>query len=388
MHSEDRSVESQVERDLRICVVLPGLHRVNRGAETAFEAMASELARTDRCQVTLFGSGDADSTKPYQFVHVGSVRRERFERLPRLPLMRTESVWEELSFLPGLLRKYDPSAFDATITCSYPFTNWFLRSRKVRGYRPAHLYVTQNGDWPCHATNSEYRYFGCDGLVCTNPEFFERNRNRWDCSLIPNGVDPSVFSPGEKERAKFGLPLDMPVVLVVSALIPSKRVIEAIQALSSNESVFLVIAGDGPLRSVVQETGDRFLPGRFKRLSIPRKEMPTLYRCADALLHMSLDEPSANAYTEALSSGLPIVTHDRLVTRWTLQDCGFFCDCTNLESVSAAVNKALLVDKSKTCSEQRELVERRFTWKGIALQYRDAIRRAIMFRSGKNHSKS
>ena len=38
--------------------------------------------------------------------------------------------------------------------------------------------------------------------------FYERNRARWRCRLIPNGVDCDRFQPGPAHRAKFGLPPD------------------------------------------------------------------------------------------------------------------------------------------------------------------------------------
>src|SRR3546814_5508392 len=64
------------------------------------------------------------------------------------------------------------------------------------------IFVTQNGDWPAYASNTEYRSFSCDGLVCTNPDYLERNSVRWNCALIPNGVDLARFSPGAAERAR------------------------------------------------------------------------------------------------------------------------------------------------------------------------------------------
>ena len=39
----------------RVLFCLPGLHRVNRGAEVAFESIASELAREAAFEVTLLG---------------------------------------------------------------------------------------------------------------------------------------------------------------------------------------------------------------------------------------------------------------------------------------------------------------------------------------------
>src|SRR5262249_25393509 len=157
---------------MRVLFALPGLHRYDRGAEMAFISIATELAKASDT-VTLIGSGRVHTATTYRFLHAGSVRREKFEFFPSLPVLRNEYAYEELTFTPQLLRGYRPADYDVTITCSYPFTNWILRRPVLRGSRPPHVFVTENGDWPAHANNSEYRYFGCEGLVCTNPDFYE-----------------------------------------------------------------------------------------------------------------------------------------------------------------------------------------------------------------------
>lgn len=373
--------ESTARETLRVAVVLPGLHRVVRGAEVAFESVSQELARAAGFSVTLFGSGPSDASRAYRFVHGGCRPRERFERWPQFPPFRSEYVWEEATFVRSLRRVYDPGEFDATVTCSYPFVNWFLRWCGAKGRRPKHIYVTQNGDWPCRRTNAEFRWFGCDGLICTNPEYYEENRGRYPSVLIPNGVDPRVFRPGEGDRAGLGLPTDRPVVVMVSALIASKRVIEGIEAVSRCDDVFLAVAGDGPLRDQVLETGNRLLPGRFARLVLPRDRMPVLYRSADVMLHMSVDEPSANAYIEALATGLPVVTHDRAVTRWTFEDTAFLVDTKVPDAVAGAIGRAL-ADTAAGREARLSLVRRRFTWEAIAGEYGAFIRRIVGARSG------
>src|SRR3954451_12967229 len=89
---------------VRIAFALSGLHRVDRGAEVAFIAIAEELAQAGN-QVTLFGSGDFRPGASYRFVHVPAVRREKFEGWPAVPAFRNEPAWEEASFAPGLLAK-------------------------------------------------------------------------------------------------------------------------------------------------------------------------------------------------------------------------------------------------------------------------------------------
>ncbi|WP_035991202.1 glycosyltransferase family 4 protein [Leptolyngbya sp. KIOST-1] len=353
---------------MRILIVLPGLHRVLRGAEVAFEELAKKLALMPGCEVTLMGSGHPKVDSPYNFLHVPCIAREKFEKWPAFPYLRGHYVYEELTFLPGLMRTYQPEKYDVTVTCSYPYTNWTLRAKSQKT-RPKHIFVTQNGDWMCTKKNSEYKHFSCDGLVCTNPEYFDNNKDNFPTVLIPNGVDPEVFAPGEGDRSRFNLPSNVPLAVMVSALIPSKRVLEGIRCVGKVEGLHLAIAGDGELRDQVQALGHELLGDRFHLLKLPRENMPELYRCADTFLHMSLDEPSANVYIEALATGLPIVTHDRRVTRWTLEDQAYLVDTTDEAAVANALSAALKYQTSDDVQKRRDLVNRRYSWLALAKQY-------------------
>lgn len=352
---------------MRILFALPGLHRYNRGAEIAFISIATELAETGDA-VTLIGSGQERPATPYRFLHAASVRRERFERFPSLPVVRNEYAYEELTFAPDLLRRYRPSDFDVTITCGYPFSNWVLRRPVWRGSRPPHVYVTQNGDWPAQARNSEYRFFGCDGLVCFNPEFYERNKDRWRCALIPNGVDCTRFSPGPAQRQAFGLPPDGTVVLMVSALIPSKRVQAGVEAVSRVPGVHLVVAGDGPQRQMVDAAAAELLPGRFTRLSVSPTQMPDLYRSADVFLHMSKDEPFGNVFLEAMACGLPVVAHDTARSRWIVGNDEFLLDTDITEEVAKRIELAIAVGPADR--QKRPTKAAAFAWSKVAGMYR------------------
>ncbi len=352
---------------MRILFALAGLHKYERGAEVALTSLATELAKNGD-EVTLIGSGQAEPSRPYRFVHAGSLAREGFERFPSLPVFRSETVYEEASFMPGLLHQYRPGDFDVTVTCSYPFTNWALRRPSFQGARPPHVFVTQNGDWPAHSQDSEYRYFGCEGLVCTNPDYYERNRLRWPSALIPNGIDVNRFQPGPGEREKFGLPAERPVVLMVSALIPSKRVGDGILAVSKLPDAHLVVAGDGPLRDEIGKMADDLLPGRFTRVSVAAHEMPLLYRSADVFLHLSKEESFGNVFVEAMGCGLPIVGHDTPRLRWIVGDDEYLVDTTDADAVAAGVCEA---QRSSAALRQARLERAsQFSWSNIALKYR------------------
>jgi glycosyltransferase involved in cell wall biosynthesis len=369
-------------RPMRVLFALPGLHRVSRGAEVAFESVASHLAGVPGLDITLAGSGPPIAGRPYRFMHVRCRARERWARWPRVPPFRSGIVYEEASFARRLWGMIDPAAYEATVTCAYPFTNWVLRAHTRNRRRPAHIFVTQNGDWAPRARNSEYRYFGCDGLVCTNPEYFERHRGRYRCALIPNGVDTSRFSPGREERETLGIPAGVPVVLIVAALIASKRVAEGIAAAAKIPGAAVVVAGDGPLREQVDRTGRELLGARFRRVSVPHERMPALYRSADVLLHMSTDEPFGNIYLEAMSTGLPVVAHDSLNSRWIIGVHGALADTRDPVAVARALREAI-TDTDEARRARRAIVADRFAWPVVASQYARFVEEVVTGRAGR-----
>ena len=352
---------------VRILFALPGLHRVDRGAEIAFISIARELARIGH-DVTLLGSGPERPTEPYRYLRASAIRRERFERYPKIPTLRGETSWEEASFLPGLLMRFRPADYDVTVTCAYPFTNWGLR-RPTLGRRPKHVFVTQNGDWAAWSDDAEFRLFGCDGLVCTNPDYLKRNRERYRAALIPNGVDTSRFRPGEADRAAFGLPAGAPIVLMVSALIASKNVREGVAAVATHPDAVLVVAGDGPLRTEIHELASRLLPDRYVNLTVSADRMPDLYRAADVFLHLSVDESFGNVFLEAMASGLPVVAFESDRTRWIVGDCALFADRIDPASLPAMIDRAL---REKTALRDAMCQRAQsFGWPAIATQYSD-----------------
>lgn len=351
---------------MRILFALPGLHRFGRGAEIVFENIAQEIAIAGKHEVTLVGSGQARDDRAYRFLHVPAASRERFERWPKMPFLRHEFMYEELTFAAGLLRSSALAETDVTVTCSFPYVHWALRRPRPGGRAP-HVFVTQNGDWAPCGEGAEPSLFSCEGLICTNPLYLERNRRRWTSTLIPNGVDPQRFYPGEARRSELGLPLDRPIVLMVSALEPGKRVLEAIRAFADVPDAALVVAGDGPLRDEVDRLADQLIPGRFMRATFRHEQMPDLYRSADVFLHTKIRESFGNVYVEALSCGVPVVAHDDEVARWILEDHAVLVDTEIPANLSAALRGALNDLGQRT--EAAKWAHERFSWNVIAAQY-------------------
>jgi glycosyltransferase involved in cell wall biosynthesis len=369
-------------------MILPGLGHVQRGAETAFIELARSLGEDPDVHVELFGSG----TKGLDGLNVhkvGCIRRERFEGWPKLPCLRGETHYEELTFVLNLMasRKYRPSQFDVTISCSYPWINWFLNSAKGKT-RPLNIYLTQNGDWPCRRANSEFRSFKCDGLVCTNPEYYEFNRDRYPSVLVPNGVDPDVFHPPRFEGDYLDdprIPKDRPIVLMAAALSPTKKVPDGVRAVARVPEAFMVIVGDGPQRQEIAALAEELIPGRYLMLgSVPREQMASIYRRADVLLHMSQEEPFGIVYLEGASTGLNVVAHEGPIPRWILGDTALFANTSDLETVADQIRVAVRPEsKTEYGLAARERVATYWTWRQQAARYREFIETLISERLGR-----
>jgi phosphatidylinositol alpha-1,6-mannosyltransferase len=142
-------------------------------------------------------------------------------------------------------------------------------------------------------------------------------------TIVPPGVDTARFHPltaaerGET-RQRHGLPVDAPVVLGVSRLVPRKgfdTAIEAIKLVADRvPGVVLAIAGSGRdkprLERLATETG---APVRFLG-RVANDELPALYGCADAFTMLCRNrwggleqEGFGIVFVEAASAGVPQV---------------------------------------------------------------------------------
>ena len=346
-----------------VLFALPGFHTHDRGAEVALLSVARELSLAGDA-ITVMGSGPPRPEEPYSYIRVPMIDRQKFEKFPRVPMLRSETAWEDATFGTAMLAKYRPHDFDAVVTCNFPFTHLALRRPRF-GKGPLQIFVTQNGDWAARSDKAEFRLFRCDGLVCTNPDYEAANKDRWPTALIPNGIDPARYRDVAADRVGLGLPEGVPIVLMVSAMIDTKRVADGIRAVAGLPDANLVVAGDGPLRAEVDALAAQLLPGRFKRMTLTAPDMPRLYASADAFLHMSLLESFGNVFVEAMASGLPIVGHDTPRLRWIVGDRDTLCDTEDLPAVTAALGKALTTGRGPADPRAGE-----FGWPAIAAKYR------------------
>lgn len=123
------------------------------------------------------------------------------------------------------------------------------------------------------------------------------------------GVDLTRFAPADRAAAKAALGVADPLVVATGALIPRKGHDVVIRAVAALPGVTLLIAGEGTERAALSRLiGELGVADRVRLLgSVPHGDLPALLSAADVFALASSSEGLANAWVEALASGVPIV---------------------------------------------------------------------------------
>ncbi|MGD1897929.1 MAG: glycosyltransferase [Phormidesmis sp.] len=363
----------------RIAIVHPSAG-VNWSGGT--ENFAIEMARhLDRYfDVELLG-GDAQIPHYYP---AGGVPRNRARKLIQFPPLNRalrkistnpDIVIEHLtSFFPCAARLLHHPA-DLIFPCnSYGGLAVAALVRQVLG-TPV-LYKAHNGLLSNGKPLRRDLKFRPDHLVVFSEEmrqFAHAVQPAQSVSIIPNGVDLQRFTPlGDR----LDLALPGPIVLCVASLNRQghKRVDLAIQAVSKLRDVSLLICGDGADREYYRSMGNRLIgPARFSIRTYPFDQMPMVYRSVDVFTLSSIQEPFGNVYTQAMASGLPVVTTDDALRQFIVAEAGILCDVTDASSYAENIKKALASDwTSKALASAK-----RFRWEIIAKRYRDLMLQMI-----------
>jgi glycosyltransferase involved in cell wall biosynthesis len=206
--------------------------------------------------------------------------------------------------------------------------------------------------------------------------------------VIPNGIEiqDAVISPLHL-RQDLGLPQDAPILLSVGRLTDQKGhdiLIAAMPAvLAERANVMLVIVGDGPLHSALEQQVARLGLGGHVRLLGNRNDVRELLSLADIFVLPSRSEGLPLALLEAMGAGLPVIATRIAGAEEVVQEGenGLLVPPENHQALSQALLR-LLADPSacRTMGRNgRELVKECYTLNRMCEAYLDLMNRPRIF---------
>jgi glycosyltransferase involved in cell wall biosynthesis len=208
-------------------------------------------------------------------------------------------------------------------------------------------------------------------------------------TVIPNAVDPDRFSPADRAEARrhLELPDEPKIILFTGNLVERKGVRHLLAAVAQSrvrDESTLIIVGDGPERSRLEELADEL--GVASAVSLvgrrPLEDMAAWYRACDVFVLPSSAEGLSISLLEAMSCARPVITtrpsdggHDAV----TDGETGLLVESGD----EAALGRALeLVLNRPDCAAElaaaaRRAVQSRFTWDRVARQTIDVYHRVM-----------
>ncbi|MDX2253594.1 MAG: glycosyltransferase family 4 protein [Nitrospira sp.] len=141
--------------------------------------------------------------------------------------------------------------------------------------------------------------------------------SREHITVIPNGVDRTVFFPQSRETARkaLGLPGSEKILLSVGHFTWNKgfdvvlRALKCVLEERADLPIRLVLLGDGTIRRELEAMTESLRLTQHVRFAgaVPNRELPLWYNAADAFCLASKDEGWPNVLMEAMACGTPVI---------------------------------------------------------------------------------
>lgn len=316
--SADRSVRAgALGRRLRVALACPGVGLEQRGFERIFYDLFHLIG--DDLDVMLFKGGGERNAR--EIVLRFAPRNGRLVKI--LPVHRlfgrTPMHSECMTFALALLPHLRGDRFDVVHTIDPPLTRVLYKIRNALRMNFRQLYTEGTamppGDYPPadhiqQISAATYDIALRHGIPAPR------------MTLLPLGFHPRRFAittDRAELRRRYGVPADQFVILCVAALNRyHKRVDHVIDEAARLPGDFLLWLdgsmdfGDPSLIPYAQQR----LGNRVRITRVPTECVGELYKLADVMVLASCHEGFGLVIVEALSAGLPVITHNGPHFRW------------------------------------------------------------------------
>lgn len=216
-------------------------------------------------------------------------------------------------------------------------------------------------------------YSRCDVTVAISPVMRDRLHAMGvqQALCVPLGVDTATFSPAQRSealRSSLGAAGDDLVIVYAGRLDAEKRpdiVFDAFELLPPDLGARLILAGDGPMRSRLEERASANPRVRVLPFVQDRTELATLLASADIYASAMAHETFGLSVVEAQACGLPVigVRAGAMVDRVVDGDDGLLVEPGDASAMAAAI-AATPRERWRVMGERaRARVESEFSWR-------------------------
>jgi glycosyltransferase involved in cell wall biosynthesis len=131
-------------------------------------------------------------------------------------------------------------------------------------------------------------------------------------TVLPNGVDLSMFRPLDREQARRALGLAPPLLVYVGRLTALKGIDLALRALQELPAMRLVLVGGGEQERPLKQLAARLAVADRVTFAgpVPQERLASYYSAADATILMSSREGWPNVLLESMACGTPVAATD------------------------------------------------------------------------------
>ena len=368
---------------IKVFLICSGLGHIRRGFESFTQECFEALSKEPELNITLFQGGE-DSSR--QAITLWNLSRNSWMATQLGKITGRGGYFiEQISFFLSLLPHIHRERPDVIYFSDGNLGNLLWRWRQLTKENYKLLYC--NGGplsppFPCwdHIQQVAPHYFRV-ALDAGEPTCKQ--------SLVPYGINvPKLQSldVSEKQalRRQLKLPEKQPLLLSVGAINKSHKrmdyVVRETAAFSKPRPYLLLLGQQEPESSEIFQMGHRLL-GRdgFEIRTVDKHDMVDYYRVADAFILASLSEGFGRVFLEAMSYGLPCLTHDYEVTRFVLGDEGYLANLELSGNLTSLIRQVLTPgNREHEYRRRHRTIYDRFSWEKLRPLYVQMIQQCAI----------
>ncbi len=267
--------------------------------------------------------------------------------------------------------------------------------REIEGYRPDIVLTWMNrasqmcpkGDFVHVGRMGGYYdikyYRKCDHLIGNTKDIRDYLVGQgWAAEkahYLPNFVTEEKAEP--LSRKEFYTPEAAPLVVALGRLHPNKAFDVLLEAIVRVPSVYLWIAGEGPLRDELEKKAEFHAVKPRTRFLGWREDTPAILASADLFVCPSRHEPLGNVVIEAWAQGVPVVAADSYGPGTLIEqrETGILVPVDDAKTMGLAIRSLLEDDKlrNRIARQGNKAYKKDFTEKIVVGQYMDFLKSVL-----------